>query len=175
MNKKAAVLSRRAYKVAGTPIWVEVIGDASKIEEIRIDTAGGALSKKGIATAKTPLGKKADKAIRAYCANPRKEIKLPLAKHNLIPSQQAAMKYLSGIPLGEVRTYKEQAQAVSRHCRSGFNARNAGNANRGNHYPLAIPCHRIIRSDGDVGGFMGSTRAKARDLKQALLRHEGAV
>lgn len=169
------ILCRQAYKVAGVTIWVEVAGRADKIEEIRIDAAGGQLSKKGIVTAKTPLGKKADKAILAYCANPRKKINLPLAKHDLIPSQQEAMDYLSDIPLGEVRTYKEQAQAVSRRCRNGFNARNAGNANRGNHYPLAIPCHRIIRSDGNVGGFMGSTQTKAQELKLALLRHEGAI
>ena len=175
MTQETSILCRQAYKIAGVAMWVEVEGSVAKVAEIRIDAGGGKLAKKGAVKATSPLGKQADKAIRSYCADPRKKIKLPLAKHDLIPSQQAAMNYLSNIPLGEVRTYKEQAQAVSQRCRNGFNARNAGNANRGNHYPLAIPCHRIVRSDGDVGGFMGSTRARARELKEALLRHEGAI
>ena len=170
-----SVLLRRPYQVAGVPIWVEAVGDRSSISGISIDTAGGKLARRGAQAATTPLGRRADRQFRAYCADPRRAIKLPLAQHEQIPSQRAAMAFLARIPLGETRSYQEQARAVKRQCRNGFNARNAGNANRGNHYPLAIPCHRVIRSDGDVGGFMGSTGAAARELKQALLRHEGAL
>jgi O-6-methylguanine DNA methyltransferase len=60
-------------------------------------------------------------------------------------------------------------------------ARRAGNAGafraaasvmRHNRFPLIIPCHRVVRSDGTIGGFMGKQTGKAIELKKLLVERE---
>jgi|TARA_B100001750_G_scaffold71960_1_gene57459 methylated-DNA-[protein]-cysteine S-methyltransferase len=58
---------------------------------------------------------------------------------------------LSKIPFGETRTYKEVAEAIG-HPQS---SRAVANACAQNPYPIEIPCHRVIRSDGGLGGYSG--------------------
>ena len=73
---------------------------------------------------------------------------------------------LSKIPKGETRTYKEIAIAIG-HPKS---ARAVANACGKNPQPIKIPCHRVIRSDGKLGGYsaQGGTAAKLRILKEEL-------
>jgi methylated-DNA-[protein]-cysteine S-methyltransferase len=59
--------------------------------------------------------------------------------------------YLKGIPKGKVKTYKEVAKAIGKP--KAFRA--VANAVGKNPYPLKIPCHRVIRSDGTLGGYSG--------------------
>lgn len=58
---------------------------------------------------------------------------------------------LSRIPFGETRTYKQVAEAIG-HPQS---SRAVANACAKNPYPIEIPCHRVIRSDGGLGGYSG--------------------
>ena len=58
---------------------------------------------------------------------------------------------LSKIPFGETRTYKEVAEAIG-HPQS---SRAVANACAQNPYPIEIPCLRVIRSDGGLGGYSG--------------------
>jgi methylated-DNA-[protein]-cysteine S-methyltransferase len=60
-------------------------------------------------------------------------------------------KYLRKIPKGKVKTYLEVAKAIGRP--KSFRA--VANAVGRNPYPLKIPCHRVIRSDGTLGGYSG--------------------
>ncbi|MBU4603171.1 MGMT family protein, partial [bacterium] len=55
------------------------------------------------------------------------------------------------IPYGETRSYKEAAEAAG--CPRAYRA--VGNTMRNNPLPLIIPCHRVIKSDGSLGGFSG--------------------
>ena len=73
---------------------------------------------------------------------------------------------LSKIPKGETRTYKEIAIAIG-HPKS---ARAVANACGKNPQPIKIPCHRVIRSDGKLGGYSapGGTAAKLRILKEEI-------
>ena len=71
----------------------------------------------------------------------------------------------SRIPRGEVRSYRWLAQ---RTCTSSH-ARAVGAALAGNPFPLVIPCHRTVRSDGSLGGYQGG-----RAMKRSLLEMEGA-
>ncbi|MBD3309636.1 methylated-DNA--[protein]-cysteine S-methyltransferase [Candidatus Woesearchaeota archaeon] len=67
------------------------------------------------------------------------------------------------VPRGRVTTYKDIASAM------GSKAyRAVGNALHKNNKPVKIPCHRVIRSDGKVGGYAGGIRKKMR-----LLKNEG--
>ena len=73
---------------------------------------------------------------------------------------------LSKIPKGETRTYKEIAIAIG-HPKS---ARAVANACGKNPRPIKIPCHRVIRSDGKLGGYsaQGGTATKLRILKEEI-------
>ena len=75
-------------------------------------------------------------------------------------------KELSKIPKGEVRTYKQIAKSIGKPKSS----RAVANACAKNPYPIVIPCHRVIRSDGTVGGYSGEGGVK---LKKELLKKEG--
>ena len=75
-------------------------------------------------------------------------------------------KELSKIPKGEVRTYKQIAKSIGKPRSS----RAVANACAKNPYPIVIPCHRVIRSDGTVGGYSGEGGVK---LKKELLKKEG--
>lgn len=63
-------------------------------------------------------------------------------------------------------TYAEVAQAIGKPRA----ARAVGNALNKNPFAPRVPCHRVIRSDGTLGGFASGTAAK-----RALLRREGVV
>ena len=72
-------------------------------------------------------------------------------------------KEISKIPYGETRTYKELAEAIGRPNSS----RAVANACGKNPYPPTIPCHRVVRSDGKIGGYsgVGGKKKKAMLLK----------
>ncbi len=172
---KLATAFRGSFLVKGVRIWVEVSATSAHVHRIEIDADGGRLESKGAAKATSRMGRLAERRLKAYFDNPGAEVDLPLWPHEDSDNQRAAMDFLRSIPLGEQRSYAQQAQSVRARCGNGFNARNAGTANRGNRYPLAVPCHRVVRSDGDVGGFMGSGKESARRLKRALLEHEASA
>ena len=74
-------------------------------------------------------------------------------------------KYLKKIPKGSVKTYKDVAIAINRPKA----ARAVANACAKNPYAPKIPCHRVIRSDGGLGGY--SSRGGVKK-KVSLLRSE---
>ena len=69
------------------------------------------------------------------------------------------------IPYGSVRTYAEVAAAAG----SPTGARAAGNALGSNPIPIVVPCHRVVRSGGGLGGYTGGL-----DIKVRLLELEGS-
>ena len=79
--------------------------------------------------------------------------------------QLKVWKYLIKIPKGTVKTYKQVAIAINK----PKSARAVANACAKNPYAPKIPCHRVIRSDGALGGYSGRGGIK---LKLKLLRSE---
>ncbi len=75
-------------------------------------------------------------------------------------------KYLKRIPKGKVKTYKQVAIGINR----PKSARAVANACAKNPHAPQIPCHRVIRSDGTIGGFSAQGGIKA---KKNLLKKEG--
>jgi methylated-DNA-[protein]-cysteine S-methyltransferase len=73
--------------------------------------------------------------------------------------QRRVLSQLMRIPRGRVSTYGRVAEK----SKASRAARAVGNALAMNPYPLIIPCHRVIRSDGSLGGFGGGLKMK-RDL-----------
>ena len=78
---------------------------------------------------------------------------------------EKVLKVVRGIPKGKMMTYKEVAKSAG----SAGASRAVGSILKQNFDP-AIPCHRVIRSDGVVGEY---NRGRAQKL--ALLRAEGAI
>lgn len=85
--------------------------------------------------------------------------------------QRIVYTALMRIPRGKVSTYSMLARASG--CRSGYRA--AGNALSSNPIPLIIPCHRVVRSSLEIGGFSipGIDEREARQLKRRILVNEG--
>ena len=67
-------------------------------------------------------------------------------------------KYLKRIPKGKVKTYKQVAKGINNHR----SARAVANACAKNPYAPKIPCHRVIRTDGTLGGYSGKGGIKAK-------------
>ena len=82
--------------------------------------------------------------------------------------QVIVWKYLKTIPKGEIRTYKEVAKAIKR----PLSYRAVANAIAKNPYSPLIPCHRVIKSDGSVGGYSGKGGV---ETKVKLLKSEGIL
>jgi len=80
------------------------------------------------------------------------------------PFQRKVWDALARIPYGETRSYADLAAAIG----NPRAARAVGSANGENPIPILIPCHRVIKADGGLGGFSSGTH-----IKQALLELEG--
>jgi O-6-methylguanine DNA methyltransferase len=81
------------------------------------------------------------------------------------PFERKVWSALAKIPYGQTRSYKKIAQAI---CHpKAFRA--VGNANGKNSIPLIIPCHRVIESNGGLGGFGHGLKVKKQllDLERA--------
>ncbi len=82
--------------------------------------------------------------------------------------QKKVWREILKIPKGETITYKELARKIGK----PLAVRVVENAVGANPLPITIPCHRVIRSDGALGGYSGKGGAK---IKKTLLRKEGVI
>ena len=82
--------------------------------------------------------------------------------------QLKVWNYLKKIPKGKVKTYTDVAKAIGK----PLAVRAVANAIGKNPYPPKIPCHRVIRSDGSLGGYSGKGGIKK---KRHLLRSENVL
>ena len=82
--------------------------------------------------------------------------------------QLKVWNYLKKIPRGKVKTYSEVAKSI----RKPLAVRAVANAIGKNPLAPQIPCHRVIRSDGSLGGYSGKGGIKTKRL---LLKKEGVT
>jgi methylated-DNA-[protein]-cysteine S-methyltransferase len=80
--------------------------------------------------------------------------------------QVKVWKYLMKIPHGNIKTYSQVAKAIGK----PLAVRAVANAIGKNPYPPKIPCHRVVRSNGSLGGYSGKGGIKTKKL---LLKKEG--
>ncbi|MDC0420290.1 MGMT family protein [Candidatus Pelagibacter sp.] len=80
--------------------------------------------------------------------------------------QLKVWNYLKKIPKGKVKSYLDVAKAIGKP--KAFRA--VANAVGKNPYPPLIPCHRVIRSDGSLGGYSG--KGGIKEKKQLLLKEK---
>jgi methylated-DNA-[protein]-cysteine S-methyltransferase len=79
-------------------------------------------------------------------------------------------KNLKKVPAGFVTTYKELAKSLNTKAYQAV-----GNALRNNPYAPIVPCHRVVKSDGTIGGFNGKTSGNEIGKKIKLLLSEGVI
>src|SRR5262245_31660891 len=104
----------------------------------------------------------AGRAIRAYLAGgPDPKVPIVLPEDGF---QARVWREIAKIPRGEIRSYARIAKAL----RKPGAARAVGQACGANPIPLVVPCHRVVASDGGLGGFSGDLR-----WKKLLLDLEG--
>jgi methylated-DNA-[protein]-cysteine S-methyltransferase len=103
--------------------------------------------------------------IKAFLKGENVTFSLDMVTLDMFPPFQKAVlhaEYL--IPRGSVSTYK----LIASYLGKDQAARAVGNALASNPFPIIVPCHRAIRSDGHLGGFQGGFY-----MKQVLLENEG--
>lgn len=103
--------------------------------------------------------------LKEYFAGKRREFTVPLDLQGT-EFQKKCWHALLRIPYGATKTYADIARAVG--CPQGFRA--VGMANHDNPVPIIVPCHRVLASNGTLGGFGGGL-----DVKRKLLELEGAL
>ena len=99
-----------------------------------------------------------------YFARSRRAFDLPLDLSQGTPFRQKVWAAAVGIPYGHVRSYGDIARAIG----APRGARAVGNALGANPVPIVVPCHRVLRANGSLGGF-----AAGLEVKKALLALEG--
>lgn len=80
--------------------------------------------------------------------------------------QKLVYDYIRKIPAGETMTYKQVAAGIGRP--RAYRA--VGNALNKNPFAPEVPCHRVVKSDGSLGGF-----ASGSSKKKSLLKKEGVL
>jgi len=81
--------------------------------------------------------------------------------------QDKVLSLVKKIPKGKISTYKEIGKALHRR---GQVYRAVGRALHDNKFPVVIPCHRVVASDGNVGGYSRGVRKKIALLKKECIQ-----
>ena len=103
----------------------------------------------------------ASRQLEEYFAGRRRRFDLPVDLAHLTGFRRTVLTYLPGIDYGQTATYGAVAAAV--HNPKAVRA--VGTACATNPLPLVIPCHRVVRSDGAVGGYLGGSETKRELLE----------
>jgi O-6-methylguanine DNA methyltransferase len=111
-----------------------------------------------------PLTARLIKEFDNYFAGNSKNFSIPLDPQEGTPFQRKVWEQLQRIPYGQTRSYRDVAEAVG----APQGARAVGHANKMNCIAIVIPCHRVINSNGDLGGYDSGLH-----IKIALLELEG--
>jgi methylated-DNA-[protein]-cysteine S-methyltransferase len=104
--------------------------------------------------------------LHEYFDHRRTDFDLPVDLSTASPFVQRVLRATAGVPFGRLASYK----TIARDIGEPKATRAVGNALGHNPVPIVIPCHRVIRSDGSLGGYTGGT-----EIKRHLLTLEGSM
>jgi len=126
-----------------------LVSDRDSLLEIRFS------NDENITNSDIPILVETEKELKQYFAKERKTFDIPL---KLIGTnfQISVWNELKKIPYGDTISYQELAKRVG----DKNSARAVGNANSKNPIPIIIPCHRVVRKSGDLGGYGGGIKIK---------------
>ena len=150
-----------------SPIGViELEAESNFISRIKFKEGNSLqLCKESKQNSESPILVKASKQINEYFNGNRKLFEIPF-KLNLPPFYKKVLLEVNKIKYGETASYGK----IARMAGNNKAVRAVGTANAKNPLPIIIPCHRIISSNGNVGGYSGGL-----DKKLFLLDHESSL
>jgi methylated-DNA-[protein]-cysteine S-methyltransferase len=106
------------------------------------------------------------RALDRYFAGTRFDFDVAVDLSQLGDFDRKVLHATARIPAGRVKSYRD----VAREAGNARASRAAGNALHRNPVAIIVPCHRVLRSDGSLGGYGGGL-----PIKEWLLKHEGAL
>lgn len=146
--------------MAGLP-ELYLVGNGEALTEIRFRRGDGLDARDR--SADDPVLRQAAAELEQYWAGERRVFSVPYESEGT-EFQCRVWEAVAAIPFGEIRSYAEIARAVGRPKA----VRAVGAANGANRLPIVIPCHRVLTSGGELGGYGGGL-----NVKRALLSREG--
>lgn len=132
-----------------TPVGILCVeDDGNRIVSVQFDG-------KQILSPESDLQKETEKELHEYFDGKRKAFDLPVSLTGS-DFQNQVWNSLRKIPYGKCVSYQEIAEMIGNRkaCRA------VGMAIHQNPVPVIIPCHRVIRKDGTIGGYIGGTERK---------------
>lgn len=163
-----------AYRIVDTPVGRLLLASTDRglvrvaYEREGHDAVLNALAERlspRILEAPALLGEAA-RQIEEYFAGRRKSFDLPVDLSLSAGFRRTVLQHLSEISFGGTESYADVARSVG----NPKAVRAVGTACATNPLPVVVPCHRVLRSDGSLGGYVGGLEAKA-----SLLRLEAAA
>ena len=147
-----------------SPIGViELEAESNFISRIKFKEGNSLqLCKESKQNSESPILVKASKQINEYFNGNRKLFEIPF-KLNVPPFYKKVLLEVKKVKYGETASYGK----IARMAENSKAVRAVGTANAKNPLPIIIPCHRIISSNGNIGGYSGGL-----DKKLYLLDHE---
>lgn len=163
-----------AYRTVDTPIGALLLAATDRgLVRVAFESEGFDAVLERLAVAVSPNVLRAPERLDAvatqlddYFAHRRRHFDVPLDFCLSSGFRQTVQQYLPHIGYGCTLSYKEVAASVG----NPTAVRAVGTACATNPLPVVVPCHRVLRSDGSLGGYLGGLAAKA-----TLLRLEGAA
>ena len=101
-----------------------------------------------------------DRELDQYFEGRRKAFQIPVDLRGITPFQLRVLRATSRLPYGEVATYA----SIAKRAGNDRASRATGAAVGSNPIPIVVPCHRVIASDGTLGGYGGGLEMKRRLL-----------
>ncbi|WP_052207205.1 methylated-DNA--[protein]-cysteine S-methyltransferase [Sinomonas humi] len=163
-----------AYRIVETPVGKLLLASTERglvrvaYEREGLDAVLNTLSERlspRILEAPARLGEAA-RQVEEYFSGRRHVFDLPIDLALSAGFRRTVLQHLSGIGFGRTESYAEVARAVG----NPKAVRAVGTACATNPLPVVVPCHRVLRSDGSLGGYIGGL-----DAKTTLLRLEAAA
>ena len=108
-----------------------------------------------IVPGKNRINQLTEKELQAYFRKELKSFSVPIRKKGT-PFQQSVWALLDEIPIGSTWTYKDIAEKLG----NADKVRAVGNANGCNQLGIIVPCHRVIKTSGELGGYAGGIERK---------------
>jgi O-6-methylguanine DNA methyltransferase len=108
----------------------------------------------------SPLAHELAAQLNDYFDGKRARFDLPLDTRDGTEFQRSVWRQMAKIPTGKTRSYKEIAARIGKPAA----VRAVGGACAANPIPILIPCHRVVSSDGKLGGFSGGLHWKKKLL-----------
>ena len=149
--------------IATTPIGVVRVGFENETEELFLSDLSNRVSAR-VLRAPRRLDD-ARRQLDEYFDGHRRAFELDLDWRLTLGFRRRVLRATAAIPFGETRSYRDVATTAG----SPNAVRAAGSALATNPLPIIVPCHRVLRTDGGLGGFRGGI-----EMKRALLGYEGA-